>query len=330
MNRTGIEQWQQRPAAQKPYFTPTPQTYYASTQQEEPSRFPAMAWIAPNAVVGWAGWSAHQACVHGDGHSVVGTTILGAAAAVSAALAGWGFASKKSAGAVAGAVLAPISLILAGFGVLLWSPTWPAAWAAALLGGAVNGGVWALRITLRRWHRKMLHEAGLKHDEHSHDLEKTEIVETHKTTRKAIGYQEGVDVAYALELRQAIRDQQFHQRHPDIASPAALVSPVSPMALPGVPEALALAAGQLDPGGQMSPAEVAGLQERVYALLAEDLTLTPQVRGFFAQQAQQAARDVLAAQQPQRTATAVAPIDPTDDLEALLNAVLTPSWGAGR
>jgi len=214
-----IQQWQARPAeVDRPYFERTPATYYAaaSTKHARPGAGSMLAWAAPNAVCAWAEWSAHMSCVSGNAHSVVAEAVLGALAAGSATLAGLGFASGTDIGTGAAAVLAPSSLVLGGFGVILWSPSWPAAFAAAVIVAAVNLGIAGVRTVLRMVSGRWVHQAGLAHDAHSAQLEQTRIVQNGETTRTAIAYQRDVDVAQELAVREYLRDLDMHRRYPEL------------------------------------------------------------------------------------------------------------------
>ena len=115
MNQYELEVWQ-RPARNQ-YFQPAPTTYYETTRRENRGQGGLVARLlgaaAANGILGWAAWSAHQACLHGNAHSVLAEGVVAAASAGSAGLAAKGFTSKTDRGSWLGAVFSPISLLLA-------------------------------------------------------------------------------------------------------------------------------------------------------------------------------------------------------------------------
>ena len=248
MTSTQIQQWQARPAeVDQAYYARTPATYYAAASEKH-SRSgvgAVLAWAAPNAVCAWAEWAAHMTCVSGNAHSVAAEVVLGTLAGGAAALAGLGFASGTETGTAAGAVLAPSSLVLAGFGVILWSPSWPAGFAAAIITAAVNLGIVGVRMVWRMMAGRWVHQSGLAHDAHLATLEQTRLVQNGETTRAAIAYQRDVDVTRELAMREYQRNLNMHHRYPDVFSApppiwanAEIVEEARPALAPHEPEEL--------------------------------------------------------------------------------------------
>jgi hypothetical protein len=173
VNHTELEVWQ-RP--ERAYFQPSQTTYYETTRRENRGQGGAVAralgTVGANGLLGWATWSAHQACINGNAHSIAAETAVGVIAAGTAALAGAGFLSRTEAGSWAGTLLSPVALVLAGFGALLWAPKWPASMTATLMFGALNGGIAAVLMKLKREERKLNHAAGMQHDAIAGDLQK--------------------------------------------------------------------------------------------------------------------------------------------------------------
>lgn len=240
---TSIQQWQRRtPEADRQYYNPTPTSYFEQISDEEEARgggvAGVLAWIGANAGLFGAAWSAHEACVHGNAHSGTATSVLTVVAGSSLVAGVAGLLSKKTVGVIAGAVMSPLSLVLAGFGVILWSPGWPAAWGGLLLFGSLNGGIIALKAAIKWALRRMKHEAGMQHAAITGGLQDTQIRENGATTRAAIGYQEHVDVAYSMEARQYHREAAWHRQHPDAFPPPVFVPPIAPGVVPDARPAL--------------------------------------------------------------------------------------------
>lgn len=220
MSHTELEVWQQ--PQQRQYFQPSQTTYYETTRRRKYSVGAVVAGVVgvvgSDGILGWAAWSAHQACIHGNVHSVIAETVVGAASGVSAVLAGFGFASKTEQGGWAGTLLAPVSLVLAGFGVLLWAPGWSASMVITLMEGVLNGGLAAVGIRLGREERKFNHEAGMQHDQIAGGLQKNSDSEEHKTERTRIKHRAWFEVGYDADRRADRAVYDLHVRHPDIVT----------------------------------------------------------------------------------------------------------------
>jgi hypothetical protein len=221
VNQYELEVWQ-RPAHNQ-YFQPSPTTYYETTRRENRGQGGVVARlfaaVSANGILGWAAWSAHQACLNGNAHSAVAETVAGAATAATGALGGAGFLSRTEAGSWAGALLSPVALILAGFDVLLWAPKWPASMAAALLFGGLNGGIALVVAKLKREERKLGHEAGMQHDAITGRLQENWDTQTAKTERARIKHQTWIAVGHDADRRADRAVYDLHVRHPDIVAP---------------------------------------------------------------------------------------------------------------
>lgn len=220
MSHYELEVWQ-RPETPR-YFQPSPTTYYETTRRRKYSVGSIVAGVVGalggDGILGWAAWSAHQACVHGNAHSKAAETVVAAASGASAVLAGFGFASKTERGSWAGTLLAPVSLVLAGFGVLLWAPGWSASMAATLIEGAFTGGVAAVVVRFSREERKFNHEAGMQHDRIAGDLQRNYDTQTSKTERARIEYQAWFHVGHDADRRADRAVYDLHVRHPDVVA----------------------------------------------------------------------------------------------------------------
>lgn len=246
MNQYELEVWQ-RPARNQ-YFQPSPTTYYETTRRE--NRGPGgtvarlFAAVSANGILSWAAWSAHQACLNGNAHSVVAETVAGAATAGAGALGGAGFLSRTEAGSWAGALLSPVALILAGFDVLLWAPKWPAATAAALLFGGLNGGIAAVLTKLKRDERKLNHEAGMQHDAITGRLQENWDTQNAKTERARIKHQAWIAVGHDADRRPDRVTHDLYLRHPDLGTPPArYTNPRSAREMPAGRQPLAITSG---------------------------------------------------------------------------------------
>lgn len=221
MSRTEIEVWQ-RPE-RRAYFQPSQTTYYETTRRENRGQggtvTRALGAVGANGTFGWAAWSAHQACIHGNAHSIAAEAVVAAFAAGAAALAGMGFASKTEAGSWAGTLLAPVSLVLGGFGVMLWAPSWAASLAATDIFGALNGGLAAIAAKLKREVRKSDHEAGMQYDRIVGDLQKNSDTQDAKTDRARIKYQAWVDASHDIDRQYNQSVHELHLRYPGVVAP---------------------------------------------------------------------------------------------------------------
>lgn len=222
MNRAELEARQARPD-QGAYFRASQTTYYETTRRENRGRAGAVAGafgvLGANALLGWATWSAHQACIHGNAHSVAAEAIVAAAAGGSAVLAGSGFASGTESGSWTGTLLSPVSLILVGFGVLLWAPGWSASMVGALMMGTLNAGLAAVGIKLKREERRFNHEAGMQHDAIAGDLQKNWDTQQAKIERKALKYRAWFHIGRIADARADRAVYDLHVRHPEIVAP---------------------------------------------------------------------------------------------------------------
>lgn len=243
MNHTELEVWQ-RPE-RRTYFQASQTTYYETTRRENRGHGGTVARafgvVFANGLLGWAAWSAHQACLNGNAHSVVAETATGVATAATGALASVGFLSRTEAGSWAGALLSPVALILAGFDVLLWAPKWPASVAASLLFGGLNAGLAAIRIKLKREERRFNHEAGMQHDRIAGDLQKNLDTQDAETERARIEHQAWFHVGHDADARAARAQYELHLRHPGtVAAPPGY----TPTELAAAPTRLAITTGR--------------------------------------------------------------------------------------
>lgn len=217
---TDIEPWR-RP--DKTYFRPSGTSYYETTRREHRSggivAAIAGAMVASDGILGWAAWSAHQACLHGNAHSVLAESVVAAASAGSAVLAAKGFTSKTDRGSWLGAVFSPISLLLAGFGVLLWAPGWPASTVITLMEGVLDAGLAAVGVNLKREERKFNHEAGMQHDAIAGDLQRNYDTQQAKTERKAMKYRAWFHVGRQADAPADRITYDLHLRHPETVAP---------------------------------------------------------------------------------------------------------------
>lgn len=251
---TDIEPWS-RP--DKAYFRPSPTTYYETTRRENRSRAGAV-WgglgvVGANGMIGWAAWSAHMACVNGNAHSIAAEAVIGALSAGSGIYAISGFISGTERGSWAGTLLAPISLFLAGFGVLLWSPGWAASAAGALIAGALNGGLGAVVIKLKREERQMNHAAGMQYDAITGALQRNWDTQQARTERRRLKFASWFHAGRVADARvdQAVYD--LHLRHPDtVAAPERYAS----RELPAGRQPLAITAGAEPADDWMALADV--------------------------------------------------------------------------
>lgn len=254
MNHTELEVWQ-RPE-RRSYFQPSQTTYYETTRRENRGSGGTVARafgvVFTNGLLGWATWSAHQACLNGNAHSVVAETATGIATAATGALAGAGFLSRTPAGSWAGALLSPVAVILGGFDVLLWAPKWPASVAASLLFGGLNGGLAFVLTKLKREERRYNHEAGMQHDRIAGDLQKNLDSEQHKTERARIKHQAWIHVGYDADRRSDRAVYDLHLRHPDIVAAPERYTPE----LAAAPTRLAITAGREAADDWMALADV--------------------------------------------------------------------------
>lgn len=220
MSHAELEPWQ-RPE-QRTYFQPSQTTYYETTRRENRGGGALIAGafgvVGANALLGWAAWSAHQACIHGNAHSVVAEAIVGATAVGSGAFAVRGFASGTESGSWAGALLSPVSLVLTGFGVLLWAPGWSASMVGALMVGTLNAGLAVVGIKLKREERRLNHEAGMQHDAIAGDLQKNYDAQQAKTERKSLKYRAWFHVGRDADGRADRTEYALHLRHPEIVA----------------------------------------------------------------------------------------------------------------
>lgn len=218
MTYADIEPW--RRPEEKTYFRASQTTYYETTRRDRRGgglvAAIAGAMVASDGILGWAAWSAHQACLHGNAHSVVAEGVVAAASVGSASLAAKGFASKTDRGSWLGAVFSPISLLLAGFGVLLWAPDWPASMVTTLMEGVLDAGIAAVGVNLRREERRFNHEAGMQHDAIAGDLQKNYDTQQAKTERKALKYRAWFHIGRVADARADRAVFDLHVRHPEI------------------------------------------------------------------------------------------------------------------
>lgn len=246
MSHYELEPWQ--PRQQNRYFTPSQTTYYETTRRRKYSLGSIVAGVvgafSGDGILGWAAWSAHQACVHGNAHSMAAEVAVTALSAGSAVLAAFGFASKTERGSWAGTLLAPISLILAGFGVLLWAPGWPASMVTTLIEGTFNGGIAAVVVKFNREERRFNHEAGMQHDRITGDLQKNHDTQTEKTERTRIKHQAWFRAGRDADARVDRAVYDLHQRHPDIvAAPERYAAHDAARELPAARKPLAITTG---------------------------------------------------------------------------------------
>lgn len=220
MSHTELEVWQ-RPEP-RAYFQPSQTTYYETTRRENRGQggtvARALGTVFANGVLGWAAWSAHQACLNGNAHSVAAEAVVGALAGGAAVLAGSGFLSRTEAGVWVGALLSPVALILGGFGVLLWAPKWPASMVATLMVGVLNGGLTAIAMRLKREVRQSDHEAGMQYDRIVGDLQMNSDTQEHKTKRTRIKHSAWFRVGHSAEGQAARAEYELHLRYPDIVA----------------------------------------------------------------------------------------------------------------
>lgn len=255
MNHTELEAWQ-RPE-RRTYFQASQTTYYETTRRENRGRGGTVARtfgaVFANGLLGWATWSAHQACLNGNTHSIAAETVVTAFAGGTAALAGMGFLSKTETGSWAGTLLAPVSLLLGGFGVMLWAPSWAASLAATDIFGALNGGLAAIATKLKREVRQSDHEAGMQHDRIAGDLQKNLDSQEHKTERARIQHQAWIRVGHDADRRAARAVYDLHLRHPDIVAAPERYTPAE---LAAAPTRLAITAGREAADDWMALADV--------------------------------------------------------------------------
>jgi hypothetical protein len=213
-----IEPW--RRPEETVYFRASQATYYESTRRA--SRGGGLvaaivgAMVASDGILGWAAWSAHQACLHGNAHSVLAEGVVAAVSVGSAGLAITGLTSKTDRGSWLGAVFSPISLLLAGFGVLLWAPGWSASMVITLMEGVLDAGLVAVGVNLKREERKYNHEAGMQHDAIAGDLQKNYDTQKAKTERKALKYRAWFHIGRIADDRVDRTVYDLHTRHPEI------------------------------------------------------------------------------------------------------------------
>lgn len=216
---TDIEPWR-RPEETTVYFRASQTSYYETTRREHRSAGALVAGtfgvIAANGLIGWAAWSAHQACLNGNAHSIAAEAVVGALSAGSGIYAISGFSSGTKAGSWAGTLLTPISLILAGFGVVLWSPDWPASTAGALIMGSLNAGLAALGIKLKREEQQRRHEAGMQHDAIAGRLQENWDTQQARTERRRLKFAAWFHVGRVADARADRAVYDLHVRHPDI------------------------------------------------------------------------------------------------------------------
>ena len=251
---TDIEPW--RRPEEKTYFRPSQATYYETTRREHRGAGTLVAGafgvIGANGLIGWAAWSAHQACIHGNSHSVAAEAVVAATTVTTAALAGKGFASGTESGAWTGTLLSPISLILVGFGVLLWAPGWSASMVGTLMLGTLNAGLAAVGIKLKREEKKFNHEAGMQHDAITGDLQKNWDTQQAKTERKAMKHRAWFHVGRDADARADRTTYDLHVRHPEIvAAPERYAG----RELPAARQPLAIAAAEEAPDDWMALAD---------------------------------------------------------------------------
>ncbi|WP_297826528.1 hypothetical protein [Mycobacterium sp.] len=252
-----MNSYELEPRPQNRYFTPSQTTYYDTTRRENRGQggtvARALGALGANGLLGWAAWSAHQACIHGNAHSVAAEAVVAAFAGGTATLAGMGFLSKTEAGSWAGTLLAPVSLLLGGFGVMLWAPNWAASLAATDIFGALNGGLAAIAAKLKREVRKSDHEAGMQHDRIAGDLQKNLDSEQHKTERARIKHQAWIRVGHDADRRAAQAVYDLHLRHPDIVAAPERYTPTE---LAAAPTRLAITTGREAADDWMALADV--------------------------------------------------------------------------
>lgn len=218
MTHADIEPWH-RPE-ENVYFRASQATYYESSRRDRRGgglvAAIAGAIAASDGILGWAAWSAHQACLHGNAHSVLAEGVVAAASVGSAGLAAKGLTSKTDRGSWLGAVFSPVSLLLAGFGVLLWAPGWSASMVITLMEGALDAGLVAVGVNLRREERKFNHEAGMQHDAIAGGLQKNHDTQRAMTERKALKYRAWFHVGRVADARADRAVYDLHVRHPEI------------------------------------------------------------------------------------------------------------------
>lgn len=249
-----IHEWQRRPRTVDDRFVRPEQThsYYQDMHTERRNGWATAAFgigaLGAHTVLAWSQWAAHETCVHGNEHSVVAAIISGALSSASLGGAVAGFMSDHPAGSRVGWVMLPTSLVLAGFGVLMWSPSWPAALAATLMHAALVAIEAAVRVAWNRWWRRMLHEAGMQNEVLNAGLEKTRMETNAQMGVAAIVYQRDVDVARELRTGDVLRQHEMHERYPETFSAPRVVTAdgrivtVTPEQL-AQPQPLAMAAG---------------------------------------------------------------------------------------
>lgn len=253
MSHAELEPWNPRPR----YFAPSQTTYYETTRRRKYSLKAIISGVVGtlggDGILGWAAWSAHEACVHGNTHSVVVGAVVAAASAVSATLAGFGFASKTERGSWTGTLFTPVSLILVGFGVLLWAPGWPASMVTTLMEGTLDGGIAVVVVKFCREERRYNHEAGMQHDRIAGDLQKNLDTQEHETERARIEYAAWFHVGHDADRRadQAVYDLSL--RHPDIVAAPRSYAPAE---LAAAPTRLAITAGRENADDWMALADV--------------------------------------------------------------------------
>lgn len=221
MNQYELEVWQ-RPMRNQ-YFQPSPTTYYETTRGRKYGVGSIVAGvvgaIGGDGILGWAAWSAHQACINGNAHSVAAEAVVAAASVGSGVLAAFGFASRTERGSWAGTLLAPLSLVLAGFGVLLWSPGWPASMVTTGMEGVLDGALAAVVVKFGREERRFNHEAGMQYDRIAGDLQKNYDTQSGETERARIERQAWFNVGHDADRRADRAVYDLSTRHPDIVAP---------------------------------------------------------------------------------------------------------------
>lgn len=246
MNRTELEVWQ-RPE-RRTYFQPSHTTYYETTRRENRGQggavTRALGAVIANGILGWAAWSAHQACLNGNAHSVAAEVVISAAAGGTAVLAGTGFLSRTEAGSWAGTLLSPVALVLGGFGALLWAPKWPASMTATLMFGALNGGIAAVITKLKREVRQSDHEAGMQYDRIVGDLQMNADTQDAKTDRARIKHQAWFRAGHYADRGPARVEYQLHLRYPEtFPAPEGYPGPDASRELPAARQPLAITSG---------------------------------------------------------------------------------------
>jgi len=230
VNQCELEVWQ-RPARNR-YFQPSSTTYYETTRRRKYSVGAIVAGcvgaLGGDGILGWAAWSTHQASIHGNTHSLIAEAVVAAASATSAVLAAFGFASKTERGATAGTILTPASLVIDGFGVLLWAPGWPASAVITLMEGVFTGGVAAVMVRFGREERRFNHEAGMQHDRIAGDLQKNYDTQTSKTERTYLKYSAWLHTDRRVD--QTV--YELHLRHPGVVSAPERYAPTELAAAP--------------------------------------------------------------------------------------------------